>query len=58
MIYLAIAFIIAVVGGGIFIYVVEKKRDWRTDLKYAKIYLVWCGVGLNIYWLYLLVTNI
>ncbi len=58
---LAILILLAAVGYGIYVYFVEKKRDWRTDPKYAKYYLIYlmaCGAGLNLYWLYMLVTNI
>jgi hypothetical protein len=32
-------------------------KDWRKVLQYSKWYAIACGIGLNIYWLYLIVTN-
>ena len=55
---LAILILLSIIGFGIYVYFVEKRRDWRTDLKYVKYYLMACGAGLNLYWLYMLVTNI
>jgi hypothetical protein len=32
-------------------------KDWKRSWNYAKIYMAITGLGLHIYWLYLIVTN-
>lgn len=32
-------------------------KNWRKDLKMAMYYMTAMGIGLHIYWLYLIVTN-
>jgi hypothetical protein len=40
-----------------FINLIPKFTDWRDAVRYAKIYAITCGIGLNIYWIYEILTN-
>lgn len=53
-----IVLVIAVIAYAMFKKKWFKISDLPTAWKYAKIYLIWCGAGFNLYWLYTLFTNI
>ena len=60
MIYWKIIMLISILGIGTTMYLLgwmEWIKDWRKILQNAKYYAIACGIGVNLYWIYLILTN-